>query len=118
MTRTLSTQATSQTSWEPDTSLLDAAREIAPIVREHREEAQRERRLSQPVLDALRETGLLQMTTPRSLGGGWRPTLSPAASSVRRSVATTLLRRGPWRTRWTASPAEERIDSPSVDLIA
>jgi indole-3-acetate monooxygenase len=34
MTGTLSTQETSQTPWEPDTSLLDAAREIAPIVRE------------------------------------------------------------------------------------
>jgi hypothetical protein len=29
MTGTLSTQETSQTPWEPDTSLLDAAREIA-----------------------------------------------------------------------------------------
>jgi alkylation response protein AidB-like acyl-CoA dehydrogenase len=55
--------------WEPDTSLIDAAREIAPIVRAHSEEAERERRLSQPVLDALRETGLLRMTTPRSFGG-------------------------------------------------
>ena len=55
--------------WEPDTSLIDAAREIAPIIREHSEEAERERRLSQPVLQALRETGLLRMNTPRSLGG-------------------------------------------------
>lgn len=46
MTGTLSTQETSQTPWERDTSLLDAAREIAPIVREHSEEAERERRLS------------------------------------------------------------------------
>jgi indole-3-acetate monooxygenase len=53
----------------PDTSLLDAAREIAPIIREHSDEAERERRLSQPVLKALRETGLLRMATPRSLGG-------------------------------------------------
>jgi len=46
MTGTLSTQETSQTPWEPDTSLFDATREIAPIVREHSEEAERERRLS------------------------------------------------------------------------
>ena len=32
-------------------------------------EAERERRLSRPVLDALYETGLLRMCTPRSLGG-------------------------------------------------
>ena len=51
-------------TWEPDQSLLDAAREIAPIVRAHNEEAERERRLSQPVLEALRETGLLRMIGP------------------------------------------------------
>jgi indole-3-acetate monooxygenase len=69
MTGTLSKPETSQMPCEPDTSLLAAAREIAPIVREHSQEAERERRLSQPVLKALRETGLLRMTTPRSLGG-------------------------------------------------
>src|SRR5512145_641920 len=55
--------------WEADTSLIDAARDIAPIIQKHNEEAERERRLSRPVLTALRETGLLRMTTPRSLGG-------------------------------------------------
>jgi alkylation response protein AidB-like acyl-CoA dehydrogenase len=55
--------------WEADTSLIDAAREIAPIIQKHTEEAERERRLSRPVLTALRETGLLRMSTPRSLGG-------------------------------------------------
>jgi indole-3-acetate monooxygenase len=52
-----------------DTSLLDAARAIAPIIQKHNEEAERERRLSRPVLTAMRETGLLRMFTPRSLGG-------------------------------------------------
>jgi alkylation response protein AidB-like acyl-CoA dehydrogenase len=69
MTELLSTHRTSEMHWEPDTSLIDAAREIAPNIRAHSEEAERERRLSQPVLKALRETGLLRMTTPRSLGG-------------------------------------------------
>src|SRR4029450_9237209 len=55
--------------WEADTSLIDTAREIAPIVQKHNQEAERERRLSRPVLNALRETGLLRMSTPRSLGG-------------------------------------------------
>ena len=55
--------------WKADTSLIDAAREIAPIIQKHTEEAERERRLSRPVLTALRETGLLRMSTPRSLGG-------------------------------------------------
>jgi alkylation response protein AidB-like acyl-CoA dehydrogenase len=52
-----------------DTTLIEAARRIAPVVREHNGEAERERRLSRPVLDALYETGLLRMFTPRSLGG-------------------------------------------------
>jgi len=54
---------------EPDTTLIAAVREIAPIIRAHSDEAERERRLSAPVLKALRETGLLRMTTPRSFGG-------------------------------------------------
>src|SRR5687768_18317293 len=69
MTGLLSTQGTSDMHREPDTSLIDAARAIDPIIRAHSQEAERERRLSQPVLDALRETGLLRITTPRSLAG-------------------------------------------------
>jgi alkylation response protein AidB-like acyl-CoA dehydrogenase len=55
--------------FETDTSLIEAARRIGPIIRGHNAEAERERRLSRPVLDALYETGLLRMFTPRSLGG-------------------------------------------------
>lgn len=54
---------------QPDTSLIEAAREIAPIIREHSEEAERDRRLSRVALKALREAGLLRMTAPRTLGG-------------------------------------------------
>jgi alkylation response protein AidB-like acyl-CoA dehydrogenase len=50
-------------------SLIESAREIAPIIQEHKEETERNRRLSRPVLNALRETGLLRMMTPKSLGG-------------------------------------------------
>ena len=53
----------------PDATLIDAARRIAPVIQEHNAEAERERRLSRPVLDALHETGLLRMFTPKSLGG-------------------------------------------------
>ena len=54
---------------EPDTALIEAARDIAPIIQKHSEETEQKRRLARPVLDALRETGLLRMSTPRSLGG-------------------------------------------------
>ena len=53
----------------PDTTLIEAARRIAPVIREHNPEAERERRLSPAVLAAMHETGLLRMCTPRSLGG-------------------------------------------------
>jgi alkylation response protein AidB-like acyl-CoA dehydrogenase len=52
-----------------DATLLEAARGIAPVIRQHRDEAEHERRLSAPVLAALHETGLLRMCTPRALGG-------------------------------------------------
>src|SRR5260370_5616413 len=52
-----------------DTTLIETARRIAPVIREHNQEAERERRLSPPVLAALHESGLLRMCTPRSLGG-------------------------------------------------
>ena len=52
-----------------DTTLIEAARQIAPVIREHNEEAERERRLSPPVLAALYESGLMRMCTPCSLGG-------------------------------------------------
>ena len=69
MIRVTSTREQTKMHWKPDASLIDAARQIAPIVRRHSDEAERERRLSQPVLKALHETGLLRMATPRSLGG-------------------------------------------------
>ena len=52
-----------------DTTLIEAARHIAPVIRAHSDEAERERRLSKPVLDALTHAGLMRMLTPRSLGG-------------------------------------------------
>ena len=48
-----------------DTALIEAARHIAPVIREHQAEAERERRLSPPVLAALHDAGLLRMFTPR-----------------------------------------------------
>ena len=52
-----------------DPKLIEAARQIAPVIREYNEEAERQRRLSPPVLAALHDAGLLRMCTPRSLGG-------------------------------------------------
>ena len=52
-----------------DRTLIEAAQQIVPVIRDYTEEAERERRLSKPVLDALTHAGLLRMFIPRSLGG-------------------------------------------------
>jgi alkylation response protein AidB-like acyl-CoA dehydrogenase len=52
-----------------DTSLLARATALAPIIREHADITERDRRLASPVLQAMREVGLFRLFTPRSLGG-------------------------------------------------
>lgn len=52
-----------------DELLLEAARGLGPIVRDHADVAERERRLPRTVLDALSAAGLQRMYLPRSLGG-------------------------------------------------
>ena len=52
-----------------DERLVEHARELAPLVRQHADQAERERRLAKPVVDALLESGLELMFTPRALGG-------------------------------------------------
>ena len=52
-----------------DTTLIEAAQRLAPVIREHADEAERERRLAPPVLAALHDAGLLRMCAPQSLGG-------------------------------------------------
>ena len=54
---------------DTDTTLIEAARHLGPLIQEHNEETERESRLSPPVLAALHESGLLRMVTLKSLGG-------------------------------------------------
>jgi len=49
--------------------LLATVREIEPIARRHAAEAERERCLSAPVVDALRAAGLYRMWRPKAFGG-------------------------------------------------
>src|SRR3954471_941065 len=51
-----------------DTTLLDKAQQLAPLIREHAAEADCQRRLSRPVVEALARAGLLRMYVPKSLG--------------------------------------------------
>src|SRR5262245_35374786 len=50
-------------------SLFEAVRALDPIIRRHAAEAERERRLSAPVVEALRAAGLYRMLRPKALGG-------------------------------------------------
>ena len=57
----------------PTTDWLAQARALAPLVAQYREQGEQERRLPQPVLDAVRAAGLLRMLVPRTLGGAQGP---------------------------------------------
>jgi alkylation response protein AidB-like acyl-CoA dehydrogenase len=105
--------------WEADTSLVDAARQLAPVILAHAQEAEQERRLSRPVLNALREAGLLRMFVPRSLGG-LEATPSLARSWSKSSALTTPRPAGPWRTRWIGpiSAPVSRIGGPRRSTAA
>jgi indole-3-acetate monooxygenase len=50
-------------------SLLEKVKEIAPLIRKHAEEAERNRRLSRPVVDAMLAAGLYGMFHPKVFGG-------------------------------------------------
>src|SRR5687767_6500655 len=52
-----------------DESLVAVARELAPLVKEHAAEAEKQRRLATPVIDALEGKGLTRMFLPAALGG-------------------------------------------------
>jgi indole-3-acetate monooxygenase len=49
--------------------VVRAAAGLAPLLRRHHEEIEREQRLQPPVVDALLEAGLYRMVIPRALGG-------------------------------------------------
>ncbi len=52
-----------------DPSLMEAAREIGPVLRRESDASESQHRLTQTAVDALSSTGLLTMLTSKSLGG-------------------------------------------------
>ncbi len=49
--------------------ILESVRKVEPLLREHAAEAEQRRRLSDPVVSALKQEGLYRMWRPRALGG-------------------------------------------------
>ena len=49
--------------------LLDKVKDIAPTLRSHAAEAEASRRVSRPVVDAMRQAGLYRMARPAAFGG-------------------------------------------------
>jgi alkylation response protein AidB-like acyl-CoA dehydrogenase len=54
-------------------TLLHSVRALEPLIRAHAEEAERNHRLSPPVVAALKEAGLFRMYLPKALGGSEVP---------------------------------------------
>jgi alkylation response protein AidB-like acyl-CoA dehydrogenase len=54
---------------EATEDLLNVVRALEPIIRQYAGEAERNHRLSQPVVDALARAGLFRMWVPKTLGG-------------------------------------------------
>ena len=50
-------------------SPLAAVRALAPLIAQHADEAERERRLARPVVDALVNAGVFRLLVPPALGG-------------------------------------------------
>src|SRR4051812_38861349 len=50
-------------------TLLSVVHRLEPLIREYADEAERNRRLSQPIVTALAEAGLFRLYLPRTLGG-------------------------------------------------
>ena len=50
-------------------ALLDAVRGLEPLIREHADDAERNHRLSQPVVAGLAKAGVFRILTPRQFGG-------------------------------------------------
>ena len=65
----LTPAATAQNRFAVDERLLERARALEPIIREHAGATERERRLARPVFEAMREAGMFRMFTPGALGG-------------------------------------------------
>jgi 3-hydroxy-9,10-secoandrosta-1,3,5(10)-triene-9,17-dione monooxygenase len=84
------------TADEREERMVGRARELIPLLAAHARETDAERRVAQPVIDALVGAGLLSITVPRRYGGG------EVSLETKIRVAAELAR-GCGSTGWVAS---------------
>ncbi len=58
-----------QSAASPAQSLIEIVHQIEPVIREHSDEAERERQLSDAVAEAMRAQGLYRLWRPKAFGG-------------------------------------------------
>jgi alkylation response protein AidB-like acyl-CoA dehydrogenase len=76
---------------EKTEALLKVVRTLEPLIRQHADESEANRRLSQPVVRAMAEAGLFRMWVPQALGGLEVPPLTLYGSSRRLRASMDLL---------------------------
>lgn len=57
------------TTAQPQSSLIDAARELVPFIRKHADQIDANRELPKPLFHALADAGFYRMCVPRAIGG-------------------------------------------------
>ena len=90
MATTYQTPVTSPAITSQAEELIQRARELGPIIREHASDTEGNRRLAKPVLDALVKAGFTRLFTPQ---GAWRPGSGPGHMRAHRrggSAASTV----------------------------
>jgi indole-3-acetate monooxygenase len=110
-----------------DEPLLARARSLEPIIREHADTAERDRRLARPVIDAMRDAGFFRMFTPRAFGGLEADPITVARVAEQiagfDSAAAWALQAGNTGAWWTsrfpeAGAAEFFADGPDLLMAA
>lgn len=114
----------SQSVQDPPHDLLTRARELVPLLRANAERTERERRIPEENLAALREAGLLKLSLPRARGGyelGMRSLLRICAELGRgcgsTSWVTTLLNTNLFTTAFFPERAQDEVFGADPDVI-
>lgn len=109
---------------DPARDLLARAAELVPLLRANAERTERERRIPEENLAALREAGLLRLSLPRAYGGyelGMRALLRICAELGRgcgsTSWVTTLLNTNLYTTAFFPEQAQAEVFGADPDVI-